>query len=316
MADQHDEEQQVYRPLDGVFTPIARAQRRPPSWVVEGLLPPGFVLLVGPPKDAYKSTLIVAIAAEVAGYGQTVLPADWKVSNGGPSLIFSHEDDAGEIKYTAEEGMGIELRNDDAILIAEEPAKWRLDEEESVQDLLEWFDERQPRLIVTDPLANSHSVDEKDSGGMIRMVAPFRRWAKENDATWLVVHHPRKLEDERAYRASDIRGSGALFGACDGALVLTPTKNRLQVEIAATFKKHPGWIKTIDIAAWEKKGERGKEALKPVDHIILKVLRNGAKTLEDVARDSSLQPAYVSGRIKFLMSQRLVRKNGKKLEAA
>lgn len=307
------DEREVYRPIYGVFTPIKKAVRKPPTWVVEGLLPPGLVLLVGPPKDAYKSTLSVALAAIVAGYKQTVLPAQWRVVMGGPVMMFSYEDDAGEIKFMAEEGMGIELPDDDGILIADDPSDWRLDDDDALERMFSWLDERKPRLVVCDPLVNFHSVEEKDAGKMIQLLSPLRRWAKENDATFLLVHHPRKLDDERAYRASDIRGSGALFGACDALLMLTPTKNRLQVEIAATFKKHPGWVKTVDIAAWERRGERGHLALKDLDKIILKTIMNGSSTIEEISTDINVAKRVVAERIEFLREQGLVAKKGRKI---
>lgn len=309
----HDKEEKVRRPLQGVFTPLYHAHRKPPSWVIKGLLPPGLVLLVGPPKESYKSTLVVAMAAMVAGYEQTVLPTEFTAEKHGVAMLFSYEDDAGEIRHVAEEGMGIKIPNDDGILVADDPGTWRLDDPDAVEQMMEWLEERNPVLTVCDPLANFHAVEEKDAGGIIRLVSPFRRWAKENDATFLFVHHPRKLDDDRSYRASDIRGSGALFGACDGVLMLTPTKNKLQVEINAIFKKHPGWTKTIDIAAWEKRGEQGHVALKEVDKILIKVIRQGAGSIAEIARDSTVAEQTVTKRMEFLKQQGIIKHESRRI---
>lgn len=93
--------------------------------------------------------------------------------------------------------------------------------------------------------------------------------------------------------------------------MLTPTKNKLQVEINAIFKKHPGWTKTIEIAAWERRGERGHEALKPLDEILIKVIKHGAKTVEEISRDSAVAEKSVRQRLEFLTKQGIVKKEGR-----
>lgn len=304
------------KPLNGFFTPIKKARRRAPSWVVKNLLPPGFVFLIGPPKDALKTTMVTAIACEVAGYKQEVLPVSWEVSMGGPVMMFSYEDDAGEIKFAAEDGMGIVLPDDDGILIADDPGTYRLDDEDAVAQMLEWLNDRKPRLVTLDPLVNFHSVEERDAGQMIKILAPLRKWAKDNDACFLVVHHPRKLEEDREYKAKDLRGSTAMFGLCDGILVITPKgeKGEMKIKIEATFKKHKPWEEEFVLAAWHKKGTRGHAILSGLRSMVFKAVEitKGGATLNTIAVDLNVKEDSIKKEISKLVAAGLVRQEGRR----
>ena len=187
-------------PIQGAFTDIGKAERQSPVWVIENVLPTGLVLLNGPEKDAYKTTLLLGFAALVAKWPCAAFPADWVAKCHGPSMLFLYEDSAGEARYIVEKGMGVKTQPDESILIADEPDTWRLDDEDALDQMFYWLNERKPVLVGLDPFINFHSIDEKDAGPMIRLISPLRRWAKQNGAVFIICHHPRKqLESGHDY---------------------------------------------------------------------------------------------------------------------
>jgi hypothetical protein len=135
---------------------------------------------------------------------------------------------------------------------------------------------------------------------MIRIIAPWRRWAKENGCCFCIVHHTRKLDEDRAYKASDVRGTSALFGLCDGLLVLTPGKESYEVIIDAKMKRGKPWIKTIRLGVWDRKGLRGGEQLRTVDKLILTAIRNGYTSLVKIVKHVHLKESVVERQLAWL----------------
>lgn len=54
--------------IDGVWTDLFAARRKPVQWIIKDLLPSGLAWVVGPPKDAKKSTQALGMGLMVAGY--------------------------------------------------------------------------------------------------------------------------------------------------------------------------------------------------------------------------------------------------------
>lgn len=286
--------------IHGTFSDIGTALKKSPRWVIEPVLPEGLVLMAGPPKAAYKSTITMAMSAIIASYKCLALPADWKPRQPGPIMIISHEADAGELRYIMEDGLGVKLRKDESIITADEPEKFRLDDEEGQKNLRFWLGERRPILCILDPLANSHGLEEKDAGEMINLIAPIRRQVKEMGSCFLIVHHTRKIDDDRQYRPMDMRGTSALPGLADGLLSITPTPNPYEVIINGQFKKAREWTKTICLGVWERKGQRGGEPLREIDKMVLRGIGNGFVTPETLAKHLNLLPKSVGDRLVLL----------------
>ena len=302
-------------PVDGYFTDVFTASKKPPMFIIDNVLPAGLVFLAGPPKEAYKSTLTMGLAARIAGFPVSGLPVEWETRVHGPVMVFSYEADAGELRSCLEEGLGVKGEKNESILICDDPGAYRLDDEEAVEQMLFWMEERGPALVILDPLANFHSIEEKDAGGMIRILSPLRKWAKKHDACMLVVHHTRKIEDGRGYKAQDMRGTSALFGLCDGILMITPAKGQYAVQIDATFKRAPAWNKTFQLGIWDRLGSVGGEALREVDRMVLKAIEHGYTTVEDVARHLAINETNVIARLAFLQKRGLAGRKAGKLVA-
>lgn len=262
-------------PLEGTFTDIGESEMIPPSWVITDLLPAGLVFLGAPPK-AGKSTLEMAMTLLVAGLPCKALPPFIsQVPRTGTVLGFSYEATAGELRHMCKHGLLIDPPNDKRILIADDPWLFRLDDDDGPRKLLYWLNERRPRLCFLDPLRDFHNLEERDSGGMNRILRPIQRWAKENDSCMLVVHHTTK-KPEGDYNANDLRGTGAIFGIADGVLMLTKKADGM-VTIDATFKRAQGWNRTIKISSYEYANEPSTEKLGNVEEQVLKLYNAGLK---------------------------------------
>lgn len=282
-----DDEFEPPEPIEGIFVDVARAELRPPSWIIQDLLPPGLTFLAGPPKSR-KSTISAACAALVAEYQCTALPMHLStVRQFGPVLWLSAEALAGEIRHMIEDGLGVgKLEPREAILVAECPWDFRLDDPGALEKLMYWLKKRDPRLLIIDPLRDFHGGEERDSGVMNRLLRPLRTWAVENDSAVMVVHHTKKVEQDKdtTYSALDMRGTTALFGIADGVLMLTPRGKEAEgrIFVQATFKRAAGWEKEITLAAYG--ASDAVEHLADIDVRIGTLMASGVTDLADIAR--------------------------------
>lgn len=289
-------------PQDIVFTDLALAELKPIKWVVENLLPVGLVVLGGPPKSN-KSTLTIAAALRVAGYLHRVLPgAISKVPFPGVVVVFSAEALAGELRHMVEVDLGVKLTPNGMLIVSDEPLEFMLDDKEGRARLFSWLNYIKPRLVILDPFRNYHTQDEKDSADVVGLVAPLRKWAVDNDACFIIVHHARKLPDDtdRAYNAGDLRGSGALFGAADGVLMMSP-RGDMTFHISAVFKRAKSWERVYMLSAFDFKGRPAGEAMGAVEKKVTEVLAvNGPSTCAQVAAKANTTKAKVEAALTVL----------------
>lgn len=289
-----DDDGELPESYRGVFQDIACAKMEPPAWIVEGMLPPGLTFIAGPPKSK-KSTVAMALAALVTGHNCDALPPFLSVAKRtGPALIFSAEANAGELRHMLEVGLGVKDIKEEWILVADDPFAFRLDDPAGLEQMMFWLNERDPRIVIADPLRDLHSADEKDSGDMIRVLRPIRQWAVEHESAVVMVHHTRKpAEGQQTYDALDMRGSGAIFGKADGTLMLTPRPNNA-INFRATFKRAASWDKVIVLNAY---GEKGGEVLDEVDILILRAINAGARTEATIQIAVRAAPPVIASRL-------------------
>ncbi len=307
-----DEEAHKAQLMDGVFTDLFDAVRTPPKWVIEDLLPTGLVFVGGPPKTSMKSTVVEAMALAVAEQGIFGLPSTMlKVTRPGRVLGFSYEADAGELRHTAEVGMScLKPKNDKSILIADDPFLFRLDDDDGLSKMLHWCESLSPRMVFLDPLRDFHSIEEKDSGPMNRLLRPLQQWAKKADATFVVVHHTaKKKKEEGDYDAGDLRGTSALFGMADGALMISPRSEGV-IHIVAKFKKGASWERTVQLAVW---GAKGEEVITDVERLVLKLITSGAD-YASIAKQLKISKSRVVDAVAGLVRTGRLVKEGKKLK--
>lgn len=281
--------------LDGWFSDLATASLDPPEWVIENLLPTGITFMVGPPKTL-KSTIEMAFSLLVAGQPCDVLPPELsRVPETGHVLGLSAEASAGELRYMVERGFGAKVSAPHVIAIADDPWQFRLDDPGALTKLLDVLDSVRPRLVWLDPLRDFHELDEQDSGPMQRLLRPVQKWAKLNRAAFLVVHHTRKLGtgEDRNLKASDARGTSALFGLADGLITLTP-KGEGTVHMDVVTKRGAPWERTVKLRVWGQ----GKAAvlLDGVARQVFDAIASG-KTQAVIAAELGVGTATVSRRV-------------------
>lgn len=281
-----------------VFTCLGEAEIIPPKWLIKDLLPPGLVFIGAPPK-AGKSTFEMILTLLVSGHQCAALPPYLSVvEQSGTVIGFSYEATAGELRHMCEEGLGTMVKDDKSILIADDPWLFRLDDVDGAARLMGWLEERKPKMCFLDPLRDFHSLDEKDSGDMIRLLRPLQRWAKDHDSALVVVHHTKKKE-EGDYTPNDLRGSSAIFGAADAVIIMTPKPDGMTT-ISATFKRAASWERTIRIASYGAAAMQPEEGLDDVARDVLKLLRGGATSQDGIAKQLKLRRQRVTEAIALL----------------
>lgn len=255
------------------FIDLSQATPTEPDWVIKGVIPVGLTIIGGLPKTL-KSLFTYGLAANVAGYKNGILPASWETTKKGPVCMISHEATPGDIAHVFRKDCGIELREDESIMVASDPDDFMFDQPGGMQALLSKItpedEDRIPQMVILDPFRDCHSQDENDSAAMIAMARPLQKWARKHRTAVVMVHHSRKGQEQYGQSSTDpnaLRGSVALFGKADGVIMLAPygvfdARKRM----SARFKRGkafecivefgvPGW-------SWEKQGSIYEEPKK------------------------------------------------------
>lgn len=306
-------------PIEGTFSDLAEAEISEPVWVIKDILPAGIVFLAGPPKTM-KSTLEMAFSVVVAGLQTNCLPAEMLQLGSEPGLVMglSAEATAGELRHMVEVGMRLKVPDDRRILIADDPWSFRLDDPDGLEQILAWLENRKPKLFWLDPLRDFHSLDEKDSGAINRLLRPIQRWAKANGSCFMVVHHTRKKaqDDKSDYDAGDMRGTTALFGIADGVIMITPRQGG-KLYLRGTYKRGPEWERTVQLRLWGMEPEVDLEAaiallLGKERQVLCALVKN--KSMTSLIGDEPLMAVQeLAGVVKRLEKMRYVKFTGNKL---
>lgn len=270
------------KPEDNGFIDLGLADRKEIEWVIKDLLPVGLTIIGAPPKEG-KSILSMVMAATVAGLKPVALPDDLRIiTEEGKVICFSYEADAGELKVMMEDGIHVKIPPDGRILVSTDPWRWRLDEPDSMKELLELFREQEPRVVIMDTFRDMHDFEEKDSGQMVKLLRPIRQWAVEAHASAIMVHHTVKVdEDVETFSAKHLRGSGAIFGKADCVIMMTKRKDGKHF-INTVFKRAKGWERTIQMAVHDVLGS-GSEALGEREELVLSALASQI-SVEEIAK--------------------------------
>jgi len=180
----------------------------PTEWVLEDFLALGSLgLIAGKPKEG-KTTLIYELCVKVAR-GETFLG---RTTRKGGVLILAVEEHQRDVKMRLH-NLGAEGLDNLYINVgALTPTPTFFAE------LLAFIQSHDIRLVVVDTLAAFWSVqNENDASEMTKAVKPLLQLARASDACILLIHHARKSEGSHG---DEIRGSGALFGLVDIAIIM------------------------------------------------------------------------------------------------
>lgn len=303
------EQEVLPEPIHGVFTPLWQHERREVNWVIPNQLPVGMHFMAGSPKKSKKSTLALAQALMVAGHKHKVLPFHMSHElDKNEVMVFSHEAEGGILRQAAEDGLGIIGEySDESILVADEPWTFRLDEETGRKRLINWMEERRPRLVIIDPLNRQQNADENSASEMTAILGPLGKVAHELQLCILIIHHiskPSKDNGDKAVTPYDMRGTSALYGMADGITTVTPRKGGF-LQLDSVFKRADDFSRTIRLGIW---GEVAKEWLSDLDNAVLNRLRQTRTSeLESLADDLSKDSIEVQEALTKLERNHLVK---------
>jgi len=239
---------------------------RPP--VIDQLLYPGTYLFVGPPKLG-KSFLMMQI-----GYHAAAGADMWGYeTHAGTVLYLALEDDYRRLQSRLNRMFGEEDNDHFHLAIQAENMDGGLMEQ--IRGFVK--DHPDTHLVIVDTLQKVRSEeDDKYSYTQdYNLITKFKEFTDETGVCLLAVHHTRKQQSDDKFE--QISGTNALFGAADGAFILSKKKRTDDsAELAISCRDQPDQTLTltrnINTLRWElEKAE--KEVWKPPkDEIIEEVV--------------------------------------------
>ena len=183
---------------------------KPPEWLVDGLIPRRALILWAGTDGCAKTWLSLALVAAVAEGGEFL----------GRQCVHS------VAVYLDYENPGHEVRARVQKLCGRNPwlkiwGNWASQMPPQIGDpLLPKFCKDTQPLLVIDPLRMGHDFDENDATEMVAVMRHLRSYVAAG-ATVVILHHVAKAE------GSGYRGSSAIRGACDVAILQEMSKDGL-----------------------------------------------------------------------------------------
>lgn len=227
-----------------LFTVAAMRTLPPPGWLIRDVLPSrGISVVYGP-----------------HGHGKSFLTLDWALSVGAGRAWAGHEVSQGDVVYVAAEGASGYAARTDAWLAANElpePPVYFLThpvqlvngdrEATDLERLLEVVREEglKPKLFILDTLSRCLAgADENSTKALSTMVGQVERWSNALHASFVLVHHTRKNDDE-------IRGSSVLGGAATMMAKVKHYAREKTVKLSCTKMKDAPRFPTFELGMQE-----------------------------------------------------------------
>ena len=215
--------EQQFIPASTLFTMAIPPMR----WAVRGLGEQGgFVILGGEPKTS-KSWVALEWALSYASGTPAFDDINFMTpSTQGPVALFMMEDGIANIQARA-----TALARTKDVDPKKLPMHFRFRQSLDLSNKgdLNWcikalekiMSKTEPGLVVLDPLRNIHTQDENDSKAMTLVTDGIRKIRDSLNASIVVTHHLRKpSKGDTNAPGHAIRGTGALYGACDGLVCM------------------------------------------------------------------------------------------------
>jgi len=183
------------------------------EFLVEGLLPAMDLTIAAGLPDCMKSWVTLALGLSVAT-GEPFLSVH-RIKSPGRVAVICEDDPPGELRrriWWLARGMNLDPRDLENWLQVMCRRGMRLDNPKDISDLAGWVEKNDVRLLILDPLARMHGVDENDATSMKPVVEALRRLARLT--TVIVVAHYRKNAGGKQSRPGQlVRGSSDLWAA-------------------------------------------------------------------------------------------------------
>ncbi|MEQ9617820.1 MAG: AAA family ATPase [Deltaproteobacteria bacterium] len=258
----------------------------PPTirWIVDKMIVEGsLVLLVGKPKLG-KSIFALNIGLSVA-QGELFLQ---NATTRGKVLYLALEDRPRLINKRL--WQILQSREDIDIDFICKPVL--LDSQEQRDSLKALIEERDYKLVIIDPLIESYNAaDENNANDMARVLRPIREIVQSTSCSCLVIHHTRKSE---GISGEVIRGSSAILGAVDGAILLKEIRGQgKNISIETIIRDaESGELKEAELKGdlrWELKGKYPDIQKLTTNERIKNQLKSGKKGIRGISKSLGLE---------------------------
>ena len=191
-----------------------------PRWAVDGLLPIGLAMLLGPPKQG-KSFFALNLAMTIAGGGKALGGND---VNPGDVLYLALEDQLRRIQDRCRKLLkGMEIEAPGSLYFAVESPKQDQGGMEMLEHWIQGVDN--PRLIVIDVWARFKGKPPQGGNAYENdydLIAPVKQFADRHSIAVLLIHHTKKgAESDWVQSASGTTGTP---GAADALMALKRTR--------------------------------------------------------------------------------------------
>jgi len=207
--EQRERERMTY--YESLFLPMLVGVRNDLDWLVEGILPKGFLVMLASPPKTGKTCLATAIALAVAtgtpfaGHNTSQAGVLWISGEENPverQLIFKHSPLA-----------------DPATPIYTCYQKVAIDDEDFLDALDHWVSQTRAKLIVVDSLlACCTGRTLQDSHNARRTLQPLKDFCSLRGITALVLHHAKRAEGR--YGKRRVADNDQLSAASSMSIVL------------------------------------------------------------------------------------------------
>ena len=199
-----------------------------PEWMVEGLVPPGLTFIAGRPKIG-KSWLALQLAQAVAS-GREFLG---RPTRQGAVLYYPLEDGRRRTRKRTQQQV---WQGDEAVYFVFDG--FRLANEGAVETLGWAIRTLGVRLVVIDSLSAARQGDNysENEAELAQLLYPLSQLGQAYNCAIVVVHHMGKLMREDP--GLDLRGTSALFAACDAVIGLYRERGEELAKLLATGRDY------------------------------------------------------------------------------
>jgi len=295
----------------GIFSPIPMRQlikevKREgglkPNWLWENFLEPrSLIVLAGSPK-AGKTTFVAHLVAALR--------------KGEPFLGL-------KTKKTRVLWLGLEERKEEVARRFESMGAWKnliynpgplKTEPQTMRALEEFIAKEQIGVVIVDTLAKFWNVlDENSAAQTDRELEPILRLARNSGASIILLHHLRKNPGSGGV---NIRGSSAIFGAVDAAIVLSKKEEH---SAARTLTAEGRYIRITKLKIELREGRfvttEGKEYLSENARYLLSLLTSKRAAVVVIATKAGFTESTTRRALREILAKqpgKIVVKGGKK----
>lgn len=183
------------------------------QWLVEGLIPLGGLTMVSGEPKSFKTFFIQDLAVSVLTGGLYL--GRFPVTQG--KVLFVDEENPRRITKGRFIDMGAAASKDIVFLNRKGV---RMDKPESVEALLAFVEEIQPRLIVIDSLTKVHSKNENQANEISDVFTEIKKLMRDDRAVIVIHHHNKASRGERRGDGLSVRGSVNIFAELDALVAI------------------------------------------------------------------------------------------------